>query len=385
MSTDALRIILIYGGQSGEHEISCRSAVYVEENLLEAGYHVTPVYVSPQGGWHRQERVSADIAKQFERPCFIAPLPSSEKEIVSLLHLENRAATDELNSSGGARYGLISQKGLEPFDFVFPIIHGTTGEDGKLQGLLDFYKIPYAGAGVLGSAVAMDKYYARTLFEAAGLPQTPWMMVEKASWASEQKDIIKEVSEKLTYPVFVKPCNMGSSVGVKKADSPGDLPDAVQDAFAYDHKILIETGVDAREVEISITGNYPDYQLSEIGEIAVKSNFYNYEAKYAGTNDAELIIPAQISDSQKNEILRMAKKGFQAIGGDGFARIDFFLDRKSSQIYLNEINTLPGFTSISMFPILWHHAGVEGPALLKRIVELGLMRASRENSLRHAR
>lgn len=379
MSTPALRIILIYGGQSGEHEVSCRSAVFVEESLQQAGYETIPVYVSPEGGWHRQAKVSAQVSEQLEGACFIAPLPSSEKEVASLLHIEKAPET------ANARYALISQRGLEPFDFVFPIIHGTTGEDGRLQGLLDFYKIPYAGTGVLGSALAMDKFYARGLFKQASLPQTEWIMVEKKEWNTEKEPILKDVTEKLTYPVFTKPCNLGSSVGVKKAESPEELPEAIEESFLYDHKILIETGIDAREVEIAITGNWPNYQLSEIGEIAVKSQFYSYEAKYAGNDDADLIVPAQINEAQKKEVRELAQKAFSLLARDGFARVDFFLDRKSGRIYLNEINTLPGFTSISMFPILWKAAGVDGPSLLKRLVELGLKRNEHENSLRHIR
>ncbi len=339
-------IILLYGGVSGEHEVSCLSAYFVEQKLIEAGHQVCPVYIAPDGQWRITGEVSRVAGENHGEPC----VPKFSRE--------------ELEVAGGATSFRA--------DFVFPIIHGTTGEDGKLQGLLEFYDIAYAGCSVLASALCMDKIISRRIFREAGILQPEFLDFYLNEWESDKSSIQNKIRQGLTFPVFIKPANLGSSVGITKCKDAADLAAALEIAFSFDDRVICEQGIDARELEVSILGNFPDYDVAGPGEVIVHHEFYSYEAKYLDENGADLVLSADVSDALKQKIHAIAKQGFLAVRGDGFARIDFFLDKSSNDLYLNEINTLPGFTHVSMFSMLWNEAGINGATLLDKIVTLGI-------------
>ena len=349
------KVILFYGGASPEHDVSCVSARFIEGALSSENFSVLPIYVTKQGEWHAQEHVAKDPKEYKRNPAFIA----RENKKVSL-------------TAGGHPHEV---------GIAFPIIHGKTGEDGCLQGIFEFLNIPYVGAGVLTSAICMDKYYSKMLLEKANFPVVSYSKIDHADWISCPHQIKKELFSEFELPLFVKPCNMGSSVGISKVHSMEAFDNAVHRALGYDAQVLIEESIEARELEISIMGNHPNYKITNIGEIIVHSEFYSYEAKYL-ENSAEFEIPAKLTPKEKNLICDMAKAIFQLFHGDGFARIDFFLDKMSGEIYVNEINTLPGFTSISMFPKLWEHAGVLPHELIPNLIELGLERHQKRSKLR---
>ncbi len=347
-----MNILLLYGGRSGEHEVSCVSAAFVEQNLQAAGFHVVPVYIDHEGQWQLQRRVHKFAVDNEANPCglsFAQPKP---------------------------RLGDIE------IDFGFSIVHGTTGEDGALQGLFEMYRLPYAGCGVAASAICMDKFYMREIFSRAGLPQVKYIRLDLTHQA-KMDDYLRDIETSLGYPVFTKPCNMGSSVGVNRAVDFNSLKKAVTDSFLYDDHILIEQGKPVREIELAVLGNYPHYIVSGAGEIIPAHEFYSYEAKYVDPNGASLVMPAEISPEVLEKLQQLARQAFAAVRGDGFARVDFFISKEDGSIYVNEINTLPGFTPVSMFPMLFAKAGIAGPELLKKIVELGLQRYERRQSLRH--
>lgn len=348
-------VLLIFGGISGEHDVSCISAAFIEKTLRQCGFDVFPVYIDKNGNWHKQDSVSS--------------LPEiTTADFCSLVKKE----TSYLEFTGGKI----------AVDFIFPMIHGTTGEDGKLQGLMEFLDIPYAGAGVLSSALAMDKYYSKSFFQHAGIPQVSFIKFDKSDWLKDPGQAIDRIGREFQFPVFIKPSNMGSSVGVSRVKDPAGLKPALDLAFDYDDQVLCEQGIAVREIEVSILGNYPDYKVSVPGEIIPSHEFYSYEAKYLDKNGAQLAIPAAITPQQSGDIQRLAVEAFKAVKGDGFARIDFFIDKATDDIYLNEINTLPGFTPVSMFPMMWENSGVSPVELIKTIVNLGLAKYQRTKALK---
>ncbi|MCS6985585.1 MAG: D-alanine--D-alanine ligase [Leptospiraceae bacterium] len=334
-----MNILLLYGGRSGEHEVSCVSAGYIEKNLLELGHTVLPIYVDRRGLWHLQKKVATDVKSQEYHPVNISQ-----------------------------REGGLFLEGIK-VDFVFPMIHGTTGEDGSLQGWCESYALPYAGCGVLSSALCMDKYFMREIFARQGLPQRAYLRLD-FHHLEKMEETIDRILEKLHFPIFTKPCNSGSSVGVNLANTEEELRLAIEDSFLYDDHILVEQGGRVRELEIGILGNYPFYELSLVGEICPRHAYYSYEAKYLDPNGAELKIPAPIEEALEERLRDMAVKAFRAVRGYGFARVDFFLE--GEDLYLNEINTLPGFTPISMFPLLFEAKGLAGVELVGKILDLGL-------------
>ena len=350
-------VLLVYGGQSGEHEVSCVSAAYLEQTIAEAGYTPVPVYVDRSGVWHWQKTVHKEAAENDQNPATLTRV--------------------------GGNVLLRSATGSVVVQFAFPIIHGTAGEDGSLQGYFEVLGLPYAGAGVASSAVCMDKALMRALFAVHGLPQVEYFVISRADKA-DARQIDRQITESFGYPVFIKPCNMGSSVGVHKVKDSAALAAAIADAARFDDHLLCEQGLNVRELEIAIAGNYPEYVTSGVGEIRVNHEFYSYEAKYLDPRGAELFLKAEISEAQAADIRKLAEQAFAAVRGDGFARIDFFLDKDSGKLYLNEINTLPGFTPISMFPQLFRAAGVAGPEITRRLIELGEARWARLQRLRAA-
>ncbi len=331
-----IRILVLFGGQSGEHDVSLVSARSVVEALDHEKYDIIPVLISKNGRWIASETALAIL--------------SGGPEI------------DEWTSLPDFRAMWI--------DVVFPVLHGPYGEDGRLQWLLDMIGLPYVGSGVGGSAVGMDKIYSKAVFTQAGLKQLPFFAFNAYDWKKDQTAIIAGI-EALWYPVFVKPANMGSSVGISKVKSYETLVVAIQEALVYDQRIVVEKGLERpREVELAVLGN-DEPMVSIAGEITpdIKHEFYSYESKYTD-GGADLQIPANISTEQLLELQWMAKKAFQAIGARGLSRVDFLVDRETGECYLNEINTMPGFTKFSMYPKLWEASRIEYSELLDRLITL---------------
>ncbi|HJZ48071.1 MAG TPA: D-alanine--D-alanine ligase family protein, partial [Roseiflexaceae bacterium] len=257
-------------------------------------------------------------------------------------------------------------------EVVFPVLHGPMGEDGTVQGLMELAGVPYVGCGVLASAVGMDKAMMKAAFSAAGLPQVPWLLVRRTEWRADGARSIEQIEAQLRYPLFVKPANMGSSVGITRATGRTTLAQGLDEAARYDRRIVVEQGISAREIEVSVLGNEQP-QASVPGEIVPSNEWYDYEAKYLGV-ESKIVIPAPISDALAKQVREMAVRAFKAIDGAGLARVDFLLDRDSSTLYVNEANTMPGFTPVSMYAKMWEASGLAYGALLDRLIELALER-----------
>ena len=340
-----ITLALIFGGRSAEHEISLSSARFVAANLDPGRYRVVPVGILPSGGWVMPADMDAALRDG---------LSSTPSEPVAL-------------SVDPRRPGLVTAAGASiPLDFVFPILHGTFGEDGTIQGLLEMAGVAYAGAGVLGSAVGMDKELMKAAFTVAELPQIDYLVARDS--ANDLAAVVVSVEDGFEYPVFVKPANLGSSVGMTKAHNRGELRTALQLAFSYDRKVIVEAFVAGRELECAVLGNEAP-EASIPGEVRAANEFYDYEAKYTD-GMMEFHIPASLTAEQTDEVRELAVRAFLAIDCAGFARCDFFIDG-DGQVLVNEINTIPGMTSMSAFPRLWEASGVGGPALVDRIVRLG--------------
>jgi D-alanine-D-alanine ligase len=345
-----LRVGLLFGGRSVEHEVSIASATSILRALDPARYDVTLVAVDHEGRWHAGQPSLPPEAAVRADEVMLPAIPGVRSLIPTPKSVNDRTL---------------------PLDVVFPIIHGTGGEDGSLQGLLELAGIPYVGAGVLGSAMQMDKDVTKRLLAAAGLPVVPGVVLRGADAA--RRDAFPEVVRELGLPLFVKPADLGSSVGVTKVKRAEDLAPAVADAFRYTRKILVEKAVDAREIEVAVLGgDRPEASLP--GEIVPKREWYDYEAKYVD-DDTELLVPAPLSDATTAEARRLALEAFRVVEGEGLARVDFFLDRNTDQLYVNEVNSLPGFTEVSMFPRLWMATGLDYPALIDRLIGIAVDRA----------
>lgn len=343
-----MRIALLYGGRSGEHEISIRSARSIYD-VLKLTHSVFPIFIDKQGSWWRTDE------KQKALP-------------------EGRQGSKErvFVYPGVGEPTLHASQAQLKIDIVFPVLHGTNGEDGIIQGLLESAGIPYVGAGVAASAVGMDKAMMKAMFTQAGLPVPAYLWFFRHEWKKTPEECMHRVQSILPYPVFVKPANMGSSVGISKARDRAELAMAIDEAAKYDFKILVEKGINAREIECSVLGNHaPEASLP--GEVAPRRDFYDYAAKYL-EDTTELFIPAKLDAAQITRVQELAVGAFQAIGCSGMGRVDLFLDRDSGEFLVNEINTIPGFTNISMYPKLWEASGLPFAALLDRLLSLGLER-----------
>lgn len=361
----SLRIGVIFGGRSSEHEVSLSSAGNVIDALQQAGHTVVPIGITPHGRW-------LTAGDPMRRLTFAtngdAPAPSDPVAV------EEKADVD---ASETDKWALLprptSGQQLPDIDVIFPVLHGPFGEDGTVQGLLEMANIPYVGCGVLGSAVGMDKAVVRQIFTAAGIRQTPACVVMRKAWQREPNEAIAGVENEVSYPLFVKPANMGSSVGVSKARTRAELGDAIDLACRYDRKVLVEQAVpNAREIEISVLGN--DEVIASVpGEIIPGAEFYDYSAKYLD-DTSQLLIPAPLNPELTAEVQEVAMRAFRAIDGSGLARVDFLLDDRSGLLYLNELNTMPGFTRISMYPKLWEASGISYAELVDRLVQLALER-----------
>jgi D-alanine-D-alanine ligase len=352
-----IRVGLLFGGRSVEHQVSLSSATSIFHALDTDKYDVTLIAVDPEGRW----RIGAGSELLPEKA-----VTGSE---VRLPPVPGRNLLPE-SASGEAPH---------PLDVVFPIIHGRGGEDGQLQGLLELAEIPYVGSGVLASAVQMDKDVAKRLLAGAGLPVVRDVVLRGADIAEGRRSAAQAAIESLGLPVFVKPANSGSSVGISKAKDLDSLLDAIEEAARYDTKIVIEQAIDAQEVEVAVLGNDCP-EASVPGEIVPSHEFYDYESKYLDES-TELRVPAHIPEDLSKRVRSMAIEAFQVLEGEGIARVDFFIERDTGALYINELNSLPGFTESSMFPRLWAASGLPYPALLDRMIELALERHQRRSKL----
>ncbi|HXU13008.1 MAG TPA: D-alanine--D-alanine ligase family protein [Candidatus Binatia bacterium] len=358
-----VRVGVVYGGRSVEHEVSLVSARAIMQALDPKRYDVVPIGISRQGRWV--------IGKSH---CALPPDPS----VRGLVRLRNGGGAVQ---KGGGRAAHAAEGGALKgrLDVVFPMVHGTGGEDGSLQGLLELAGIPYVGAGVLGSAIGMDKAMMKVAFAQAGLPIVDHRVIRCSDLEQDRERFVRAVESAFGYPCFVKPANGGSSVGISKAKDRRGLEDGIDLAARYDRKVVVERAVDGREIECSVLGNDKP-EASVPGEIVPSNEFYDYRAKYIDTG-SRLLIPAPLSAEQAGRIRDLAVKAFRALDLCGMARVDFFLDRTSEAIFVNEVNTIPGFTPISMYPKLWEASGVTFPALVDRLVRLALERHAEKKRL----
>ena len=365
-----LRVGVIYGGRSVEHEVSLVSARAVMQALDPRRYEVVPIGITRQGRW-----------VLGGSHCALPPDPS----VRGLVRLRNGGREHALSAaSRGAAVRSAAGRGRASsppgrLDVIFPVVHGTGGEDGTLQGLLDLADIPYVGAGVLGSALGMDKAMMKVIFREAGLPIVDHRVLRRRDLEGGRDRFVQTVEEAFGYPCFVKPANGGSSVGVSKAKRRADLLEAIDLAARYDRTIIVERGVDAREIECSVLGN-DEPEVSVPGEIVPANEFYDYRAKYIDEN-SRLLIPAPLSEEQTRRVRDLSIRAFRALDLSGMARADFFLDRTSEAVFVNEVNTIPGFTPISMYPKLWEASGLPFPELVDRLIRLALERHREKKSL----
>ena len=380
-----LRVGILFGGRSGEHEVSLLSAASVLKAIDKAKYEVVPIGITKDGRWLTADHAERLLHGDAEPKALRAGDPDATPGAALLAQGEAVIVPPEpvRRDSGMAPFRIeasalrrAADRAIN-VDVIFPVLHGTFGEDGTIQGLLELADIAYVGAGVLGSSAGMDKDVMKSLFQAAGLPIVKHVTVLRSQWEREAKKVQKLVESKLRYPVFVKPANLGSSVGISKAHDRKELGPAIEEAARFDRKIVIEEGVGgknrkAREIECSVLGN-DDPKASVAGEIVPCKEFYDYDAKYLDEG-SELVIPAKITKTEMKKIQMLAIAAFQAVDCSGLARVDFLMDPKSRKIYLNEINTMPGFTAISMYPKLWAASGVSYPELISRLIQLGLDR-----------
>jgi D-alanine-D-alanine ligase len=396
-----LRVGILFGGRSGEHEISLLSAASVFDAIDKKKFEVVPIGITKEGHWVTAAdahnlltgKAAGDSARATHS--LRAGDPESTPGAAVLAAGEAVIVPPEPQRRG---------KSLAPFqtealtrrstdrainvDIIFPVLHGTFGEDGTIQGLLELADLPYVGAGVLGSAAGMDKDVMKSLFRAAGLPIVKHVTLLRSEWSENPKKIQRSVESQLKYPVFVKPANLGSSVGISKAHDRKELGPAVEEAAKFDRTIVIEQGVGgrrrkAREIECSVLGNDKP-QASLPGEIVPSKEFYDYTAKYLDEG-SQLYIPAKITRAETNKVQQLAVSAFRAVDCAGLARVDFLMDPITRKIYLNEINTMPGFTAISMYPKMWAATGISYPNLIERLIELGMDRHAEKKKNQYTR
>jgi D-alanine-D-alanine ligase len=348
-----LKIAVLFGGRSGEHEVS-RNSAYTVAQSLNHNYDVYPIGIAKDGQWY-------------------GPIPIDEIPDFTPVKYQDINITMLPNpSSKGIIYALPDLEPVVKIDVFFPVLHGTFGEDGTIQGLFELAQVPYVGVGVLASSAGMDKVIMKNLFAQAGLSQVKYLFFKRNDIENQMDMVTKRIEEEIGYPNFVKPANLGSSVGISKADNKEQLIEALQLAARFDTKVIIEQGVDAREIEVAVLGN-DDPIASLPGEIVACNDFYDYKAKYTD-NRSSIYIPAKLDESQIKTIQESAIKAFKALDGSGLSRADFFVLRDTGKIFINEVNTLPGFTSISMYPKLWEHSGIPLDELTTKLVELALER-----------
>lgn len=407
MAKKKLRVGVLFGGRSGEHEVSLLSAASILKAIDRKKYDVVPIGISKQGKWLMdgeadrllrgpQDKVQTPTEEEFALSA--AVLRSGEAvRIPGNAPLVPEALAHELNASaelvhpGGSPGGALAQS----LDVIFPVLHGTFGEDGTIQGMLELSDVAYVGSGVLGSAVGMDKDAMKKVFTAVGLPQTPYVALLRSEWRGDPKRCQKLIEKALRYPLFVKPANLGSSLGISKVHARNELGAAMDLAAGFDRKLVIEEGVGGpgakpRELEVGVLGN-DQPEASVVGEIIPAKEFYDYEAKYQmnGPDESLAVIPAKLSSLEMKQIRRMAIAAFRACDCAGLARVDFLMEPSAKgskpKIFLNEINTMPGFTSISMYPKLWQASGVEYKQLIDRLIALAIERHNEKKATTYSK
>ena len=347
------RVGIIFGGRSGEHEVSLTSAKAVMQAIDQSKYEVVPIGITKSGQW----LAGADVHQRLLEAAASHP---------ALGEAGDQPAPESENSL------VLPMAETGPLDVVFPILHGPFGEDGTIQGFLEMVDLPYIGAGVAASAVGMDKILSKQLFQAHGLAIVPYRVYLRKQWRSRPDSMLSDCESSFDYPMFVKPANLGSSVGIHKARSKQELQQGLDDAARYDRKLIVEQGLDARELEVSVLGN--DEPLASVpGEIVPSREFYSYAAKYLD-DSSELLIPAPLTEGQTTQIRQMAITAFRALDCAGLARCDFLLEKSTERLFLNELNTMPGFTPISMYPKLWEASGVSYTELIDRLIALAIER-----------
>lgn len=360
-----VRVGLIFGGRSGEHEVSLMSARSVRAALDPEKYDVVMIGITKSGRW-----ITGDVAQALESGML------GEAPWATLLPDPGASELMELEvvESQPARLSVVAS-----LDVIIPVLHGPYGEDGTVQGLLELAGIPYVGAGVVGSAVGMDKGIFKAVMQAHAIPVLPWKLVLVSEWAVKPEELLDEIERELSYPLFTKPANLGSSVGICRCVNRSGLRTGLDEAARYDRRLIVEQGINARELEVSVLGN--DRPIaSVVGEIRPRRAFYDYVAKYV-SDDSELIIPAEIEGSLSDQIRDMAVRAFKAIDCAGLARVDFLLEKDSGRLFINELNTIPGFTRISMYPKLWEASGLSYSELLDQLIELALERSQEKSRL----
>jgi D-alanine-D-alanine ligase len=394
-----IRVGILFGGRSGEHEVSLLSAASVFNAIDKNKYEVVPIGITKHGRWVTAADAERLLQGKFEDHTHLragdpeatpgaAVLAKGESVVVPPEpHRHSSIAPFETDASSHALTRRAADRAID-VDVIFPVLHGTFGEDGTIQGLLELADMPYVGAGVLGSAAGMDKDIMKSLFRAAGLPIVKHVTFLRSEWEANARKVQKLVESKLKYPVFVKPANLGSSVGISKARNGKELGPAIAEAAKFDRKVVIEQGVGgtkqkAREIECSVLGNDRP-EASVPGEIVPSTEFYDYNAKYLDEG-SQLIIPAKLSKSEIKTVQRLAVAAFKAVDCAGLARVDFLMGPKSRKIYLNEINTMPGFTAISMYPKLWAASSISYPDLIGRLIQLGLERHAEKQRNQYSR
>lgn len=351
-------VVILFGGRSGEHEVSRASAAFIIDTLRQMeDFRVLPVGITREGRWYAYSGDTGPMrdGRWFEEgPVFPAALLPDTGRHFLYINREGGTVTYEA-------------------DCVFPVLHGPNGEDGTIQGMLEMAGIPFVGCGMAASVLAMDKSLANTLFDKHGIPHTPWRLVDRAVWEKTEGLPEESLTRGLAYPLFVKPARGGSSLGISRVDRPGALPAALSHAFSYDRKVLIEEAVQGRELEIAALGGYGKPFLSPVGEIVPDRDFYDYDSKYESGSASRLLVPAELDRKTEEEIRRIAELAWRALDCYGLSRIDFFL-AANGQVYLNEINTIPGFVDISMYPRLMRAAGFRDTDLVRRLIELAFSR-----------
>ncbi|MDX6382592.1 MAG: D-alanine-D-alanine ligase [Blastocatellia bacterium] len=360
-----LRIGVIFGGRSGEHEVSVRSARAVIDSIDRAKYEVVPIAITKEGNW-MAPAAAAELLPDVTQRLLPARTRQGNREDVMIAGDPSRSGLMRLSQDGDA---------AETIDVIFPVLHGTYGEDGTLQGLLEMAALPFVGCGTLASACGMDKVTMKALFRNADLPICDYEWFLRTQWDNEPDKVLRRIMRSIAFPSFVKPANLGSSVGISKATDKASLTKAIELAARYDRKIIVEAAVEGREIECAVIGN--DEPLASLpGEYVIHdeaARFLDYTEKYAGTGNVEFVVPARIPKATMKKIQQMAIRAFQAIDGSGLARVDFFL-RPDGSLLLNEINTLPGLTDVSGFPKMWAASGIPFPRVIEQLIEFALER-----------
>ncbi|MEA2636564.1 MAG: D-alanine-D-alanine ligase [Chloroflexota bacterium] len=357
-----LRVGVLFGGRSTEHEVSILSAQSIIAAMDPQRFEAVPLYIDKEGRWLTGDSLQRLVSNAAARTYVYLPPDPTQHSLVPA-----QDGRESPSPPGGGQGG-----GLLPLDVVFPVFHGLNGEDGTIQGVLELANLPYVGAGVLGSALGLDKIYMKRAFAAAGLPVVDYLPTTRRQYERDPDAFVALVEERIGYPCFTKFANSGSSVGTTKAHNRDELVEGLRLASTFDRKLLVERAVDARELEISVLGN-DEPEASVVGEVVPAHEFYDYDAKYLDEG-SRLLIPAPVDDAVAQEAQGMAVRAFQAVDAAGMARVDFFMERASGRLLLNELNTIPGFTRISMYPKLWEASGLPYPTLIERLVELAIER-----------